>query len=160
MTRYLTLFFSLLFLVANLNAQEEQDFPPVRKNSFYLELMGNGILYSVNYERIFGDGKIKPFLRIGGNEMHFDDSDTLRFFFVSEAGLTMGRSKNLFDLSLGYTHPLSVLDEDRLFFIRAGFRYMGPGGLIVRFAPMYAINTQEGDVFSGVWFGAALGYCF
>src|SRR5210317_469142 len=86
--------------------------PPIRKNSVYLELLGNGVVYSLNYERIFTDNKVKPFVRIGGNEMHFDESDTLRFYFVSEAGLAIGRSKNLLDLSVGYTHPLTRLDKD------------------------------------------------
>lgn len=131
-----------------------------RKNSAYLEVMGNGIIYSINYERLFTDNTVKPFIRIGGNEMHFDKSDTLRFFLVSEAGIAIGKSKNLLDVSLGYTHPLSELDKDRLFFIRAGFRYMGAKGLLVRFAPMYAVNTLKGDVFSGLWFGAAVGYSF
>ena len=88
-------------------------------------------------------------------------ADSSRIYIISEAGLIIGKQNNFFDASLGYTRSLYKPDMDNFIIFRAGFRYSGPKGLLLRFSPMYVYNTQKGDVFGNVfWLGASLGYAF
>ena len=164
--RTVTLLFLSLLLscVGALNAQDaglkESGMKSVRKNSIYFEMLGNAALYSVNYDRIVPlKDKISLLLRVGGNEMHASDTDTLSFNFLGTAGILCGRYIHFFETSLGYTYFSG--DPDRLIVFTGGYRRQGPKGLVIRVTPMYIYNTEKGDTFgNSLWFGLSCGYSF
>jgi hypothetical protein len=131
-----------------------------RKNSLYLELLGNGGVYSVNYDRMIPMNVREIIsLRVGLSTMYEKDSEILHPGFVSEVGVLSGGVLHFFDAGLGYTMFQGF--PDRLIIFRAGYRYMGTKGFMFRAAPMYIYNTESGDVFGdSLWFGTALGYTF
>lgn len=138
----------------------ESDLKKIRKNSFYFEILGNGAVYSINYDRILPlNNKLAMFLRVGANEYHGEDTDQLSFNFLGTAGILYGSQKHFFETGLGYTH--FTHDPDRLLVISAGYRFQGLKGLIFRVTPMYIYNTEKGDTFgNSLWFGFSVGYSF
>lgn len=132
--------------------------PGLRKNSVYFELLGNGAIYSFNYDRIIPVKKdLLMFLRFGGNEYHGIRTDELSFNFIGAAGVLVGSRVHFFETSIGYTHFLG--SADRLFVLTGGYRLQGRKGLLIRLTPMYIANTQTGDTFgNGLWIGVSLGY--
>jgi hypothetical protein len=156
----------ILFILsgAQLSAQDKSDssgtLQEIRKNSFYFEFLGNGVVYSLNYERIFPvKRKLALFARVGGNEYHPDESDELSFNFLAEAGILVGGIKSFFETGLGYTHFTG--SPDRLAILTTGYRYQGLRGLVIRVTPMYIYNSEKGDTFgNSLWFGASIGYAF
>ena len=154
----------LVICITTLNAQdanpEVSGMKSLRKNSVYFEFGGNAALYSVNYDRIIPlTDKMALVLRVGGNEMHSDHTDTLSFNFLGTAGILRGSRVHFFESSLGYTHFLKY--PDRLIAITAGYRLQGRRGLVIRVTPMYIYNTEKGDTFgNSIWFGVSAGYSF
>ena len=132
----------------------------IRKNSFYLELMGNGAYYSLNYDRMFPLKKREVlFLRIGGTTASEKDSDVIHPGIVTEIGLLSGGERHFLDAGLGYTQFLGF--PDRLVILRGGYRFAGAKGFLFRAAPMYIYNSEKGDTFGNCfYFGISLGYSF
>jgi hypothetical protein len=161
---------SFFFLIAcfslitiSLNAQNDSTIHSERiiprKNAIYFEAMGNGALYSINYDRIFlliNEGAV--FFRLGGNEYHGISTENLSFNIIGAAGILIGKHYSFFESSLGYTHFLN--EPDRLIIFTFGYRLQGRKGLLVRATPMIVFNTQTGNTFHGLWFGLSLGYAF
>lgn len=134
--------------------------PGLRKNSVYFELLGNGAIYSINYDRIIPmKSDLQMVLRFGGNEYHGIRTEGLSFNFIGAAGILYGTRVHFFEASLGYTHFLR--EPDRLFILTAGYRLQGRKGLVIRVTPMIIANTQFGNTFgNGFWIGVSLGYSF
>lgn len=132
----------------------------LRMNSVYFEVLGNGAVWSLNYDRIiYSREKTSLFLRVGGNEYHGSSTDNLSFNVIGAAGLINGGLKNFFEASLGYTYFSG--SPDRLVVLATGYRFQGSGGLCLRLTPMYIYNTEKGDVFgNSLWFGFSVGYSF
>ena len=132
----------------------------MRRNYFYIEFMGNGAVYSLNYDRIFPiTGKLSLFGRVGGNEYHPIESTALSFNFILQAGALIGSNKSFFETGIGYTHFTG--SPDRLGILTAGYRYQAPKGFLLRITPMYVYNTLKGDTFGNCpWFGFSVGYGF
>jgi len=153
-----------LFNFGTLWAQErdirDPGAPGLRKNSVYFELLGNGAIYSINYDRIIPVKKdLNLVLRFGGNEYHGIRTEQLSFNFIGAAGVLVGSRKRFFEASLGYTHFLG--GPDRLFVLTGGYRFQGHRGLVIRLTPMFIANTQTGDTFgNGLWIGFSIGYSF
>jgi hypothetical protein len=132
----------------------------IRKNSVYLEILGNGAIYSLNYDRII---PLKRDLilvaRIGGNEYHGIHNGRLSWNLIATAGLLVGTGYNFFEPSLGFT--CFQREPDFLIVLATGYRHQGRRGLVFRATPMYIINTARGDVFgNSLWLGLSLGYAF
>ncbi|MFH2141209.1 MAG: hypothetical protein ABIJ97_02210, partial [Bacteroidota bacterium] len=107
------------------------------KNSYYVELLGNGILYSLNYERmIYQKNKMKLSARIGIESCEF-----LRFSIPVEFNCNIGKRKKNLEFGLGYNpfnDDLFAIDEARsllktsFFTLRIGYRYQGSKGFLFR----------------------------
>lgn len=119
-----------------------------KRNAVYGEFLGNGLYYSINYERQFvlKDNE-RITVRIGLSDI------TL----VTEFNYLIGGKNNFFETGAGYTYFFS--DPDNLVLIRAGYRFQGNKGLIFRIAPLWAFNTET-DSFGGFWCGFSVGYNF
>lgn len=160
----LYLFLVHLFCYGFLNAQDstsqDQEIKSIRKNSFYFEILGNGVVWSINYERIFPlKDKMAMFLRVGGNEYHGEDTNDLSFNIIGATGILYGGPKNFLDVGVGYTYMSGF--PDRLVAITAGYRYQALKGFLLRVSPMYICNSEKGDTFgNSLWVGLSLGYCF
>lgn len=153
-----------LFLSISLFAQQDslemQEMNGIRKNSVYFELLGNGAVYSINYDRILplkkGDAM---FLRFGGNEYHGSKTSEPSYNLIFAAGIMNGGPRNFFEAGLGFTWFSN--EPDRLIVLSTGYRFQGRKGLLFRATPMYIINTEKGDTFgNSLWFGLSLGYSF
>jgi hypothetical protein len=131
-----------------------------RRNSFYLEFLGNGAYYSLNYDRAFPLKKSEVlFLRIGGTTAPEKDSEAIHPGIVTEIGILSGGERHFFDAGLGYTRFLGF--PDRLVILRGGYRFSGTNGFLLRAAPMYIYNSEKGDTFGNcLYFGISFGYSF
>jgi len=140
--------------------QAEHGMKNVRKNSVYLEVLGNGAVYSFNYDRLIPvKDSLAMFLRVGGNEYHGMDTNELSFNFLGEAGILYGGSYHFFETGAGFTYFSG--SPDRLIILTTGYRYQGKRGLLIRATPMYIFNTEKGDTFgNSLWIGLSIGYSF
>jgi len=132
----------------------------IRKNSLYLEILGNGAVYSFNYDRLFPIKKTMALvLRVGGNEYHGSQTDEKSYNFLGSIGLISGKSRHFVEPGLGYTYFSG--SPDRLIILSVGYRFQGRKGLLVRATPMYINNSEKGDTFgNGLWFGTSIGFSF
>jgi len=164
MRRFSLILFLQILIFCTLDAQEgilsENSNKLYRKNSIFLEILGNGAVYSFNYDRIFSLKNHKALvIRVGGNEYHGIHSEKLSYNFIGGAGIVHGGPKHFFDTGIGYTYFSG--SPDRLFALMAGYRFQGKKGLLFRLTPMYINNSEKGDTFgNGLWFGLSVGYSF
>lgn len=93
-------------------AQTQFAAPYIKRNIVYMEILGNGFYYSLNYERIFSDkNNIKLGGRIGITHMNFGSSSNKNI----GTGIPMefvhigGKGKHHFELGFGIT-PLYYRD--------------------------------------------------
>jgi hypothetical protein len=117
----------------------------MRKNAFYYEIFGNGFWAgSLNYDRNIRLGpKTGIVLRVGLSWAE-------KFFPLGEANLLLGNQRHHLEAGPGYT----AFHEGAVVFLRAGYRFHGKKGMLVRVAPLYSVNQKF------FWFGISLGYAF
>ncbi len=155
----LAISFLLLAFALNAQIQEPTSSSNVRNNSVYFEALGNGGLFSVNYDRtVFRKEKINGFIRIGMTEWHSEDTDELDIGMIGETGLLFFGPHHYFDTGIGIT--LWSKDLERFIVPRIGYRYVGKKGMLVRVSPAMFIINSEPDSFGGYWFSIAVGYGF
>lgn len=164
-----------LFWGHSLSAQNE-----AAKNGIYLELLGNGIIYSVNYERFFNEQfSIRAgfgTFSVGGTFFFFPLAINMTTFPIL-GNYFYGSGSNKLELGagvlLGSTKIVSGFDNDRdqrstIFDLTAftGYRYQNPnGGFIFRagLTPFLTLsggdeeNREKGFALSG---GISFGYAF
>ncbi|MEN8227449.1 MAG: hypothetical protein ABFS38_04785, partial [Bacteroidota bacterium] len=123
-----------------------------RKNSVYIEFGGVGFMSSLNYDRIIPIAKqlaIVPRVGIGIFDFVFP---------VYEINLIAGGPKHFFETGFGQ-YLMNLPQPD--FMIRAGYRYQGNKGLLLRAAPqLYNAEVDEGISELRFWFALSLGYSF
>jgi len=149
------------------NAAGQTQTTNFKQNQLYLELGGNGIIYSVNYERLLSENIS---LR-GGFGI------TPGFFFVEgtfidipvTASYLIGSERSKLEMGLGATFLASSnvevfgLDSgDQSLIILTGivgYRYISPSGFVFRifFTPLY---SSEGDPPFVPYFGLSFGFAF
>ena len=139
--------------------------PKEARNTFFVELLGNAGIYSLNYERFFTP---QLGIRVGG--MYFETMDegdhiTVGLFPVMGTWL-LGQGNSHFEVGAGVgfgTAGIETTDfgDDLASTVYGtatlGYRYQKPeGGVMFRagFTPVVA----EGGVFP--WVGASVGYAF
>ncbi len=156
----------LLFLVPAASLQvKAQDSTPLftAKNAIFLELGGNGLLYSLNYERMFYQkGIFKSAARIGLTTLPRKiETETKTYWDVAlplELVGLIGRSKHHLELGIGYTPSYIAktkleiggsgfeFDGYRLTSVvplRIGYRYQKPdGGFFFRAAYMPTLDLH------------------
>ncbi|MEW6470038.1 MAG: hypothetical protein AB1458_14005 [Bacteroidota bacterium] len=150
------------------------------KNTFSLEGVGNGVLYSVNYERLIAtrDSSACWSLRIGLGTLNSDYSPGTRFVIPAEVSLIIGTGRNNFELGAGYTAllgnsiyakdtvVLAVTDYEEAIFFRAGLRrhrIFNSRNCFARFGftPfLYRDYYDAGRQKFQLWFGLAFGIAF
>lgn len=141
------------------------------KNAAYVELLGNGLFYTVNYERFFG-----PELSARGGLMVFSVSETengtetsgtvnvvpltANYFLGDSHRLELGAGPVLFRLSASVDTPgLSDSDSGVAFFGTAtvGYRYQSPGGGFLFRIGLTPIISGDGVA---PWGGLSVGWAF
>jgi hypothetical protein len=139
---------------------EDYRLKDIRKNSIYLEILGNGAVYSINYDRIVPFKEdVAMFVRLGGNEYHGIKTDQPSYNFLGVAGILYGGPKSFIEAGLGYTHFSG--SSDRLVVLATGYRFHGRKGLVFRATPMYIYNSEKGDTFgNSLWIGLSIGFSF
>jgi len=137
------------------------------KNAVHFELLGNGFLYSLGYERIFiHKQKHKLFGNFGFSYWKND------YGIHPQVGYLYG-IKHSFELGFGYTLFLTYEDNpyvvtkpqllyDNLFFLRIGYRYQkAEEGIFYKaaFTPFHITDNSYIPLIMP-WIGLAVGYSF
>ena len=124
--------------------------PLEKKSGWYLELLGNGGLYSINYER-----KLKPNLvfRVGAanwtSEDLFSDAETRIFAFPVTASYLVGPYKHKFEIGGGVLggHREDFAGDGLFLALTgiAGYRYEADSGFLFRagLTPFYGLTKGE-----------------
>ena len=149
---------------------------PYMKNTVYFEALGNGLLYSLNYDRILA--KHRKFAlagRVGAARMP-DINYQFDYTFPVEISLLYGKTNQFMEFGAGITfidarefsnqqeNPSYTLNNEivRYKVMRVGYRYQEPeGGFFFRAGLMYFMidwtNLQHG--YAAIpWGGISLGY--
>lgn len=149
----------------NLSAQTQQSAD--RVNQLYLELGGNGLIYSVNYERFLSDN----FTLRGGFGITpgiiFAEGTFIHIPFT--IGYLIGGESSKFEAGLGATYfsgtdveifGLPSGDQSLIFMTGIiGYRYISPNGFVFRifFTPLYSKESDPDFIPSG---GLSFGFMF
>jgi hypothetical protein len=181
---------STCFILASHGGIAQDSLRMLNKNAVLFELGGNGLMFSLSYERMFYQkndirlcGRIGPGI-FPSNLFNKFRTDILFFPFV-EANLLVGRSTEFFETGLGFTydglsynyhyHPGDGSHHDyqyhrNLFFYRLGYRYQGERGFMFRaaatpiffFEPVLTDGKVEknGKLKFYTWLGVTFGYSF
>ncbi|MCX2740232.1 hypothetical protein [Pontibacter anaerobius] len=150
-----------------------------KRNSFFLELGGNGGFYSLNYDRILmASGGWSLAGRMGAMYYGTDSGgmEAGRSVWLAaplEVSWLRGRRNHRLELGLGVTPLYQEYPEEgssqekelRLLPVgRVGYRFQrAEGGMFYKagFTPMAQFNHEEASLGRGVflpWFGLAVGY--
>jgi hypothetical protein len=139
---------------------------PTARNAFYIELLGNGLLYSVNYDRLFADqisGRVGLMVIGAAN----DSSAAAVIAAPIMANYLFGRGNSHFEAGIGVTVMTGAVEnvegiEDEGFSgavgtATLGYRYQRPGGGFVFRAGLTPFFGGGGIL---PWFGLSFGYGF
>ena len=158
-----------LALVLALGLPEPSHAQNYSQNSVYLELGGNGLLYSVNYDRRFTDhfsGRA-GFMIIGGqSEQPTDDQVSIAILPVM-ANYLVGSGSHRLELGAGLLFGMGGADTENYGSVTAagiggvtttfGYRYQPvDGGFLFRagLTPFYSAGRPQ------LWGGISVGYSF
>ena len=153
-----SLFCSIALCQSDSLTTEEMDPGPVlsqpfnKKNSIQFELLGPGVLYSINYERILiNGGKLKTSAQTGF--AYYKGGDWHSFIFPVSVNQIISFGNEHLEIGLGAT-PYNTLSEteandlDVFLFSRIGIRYQEPdgrsvirGGIFPIFYPKLALTV-------------------
>jgi hypothetical protein len=154
----------MAFMLPGLQAAAQKEATPITAtNAVYLELLGNGVFYSINYERMFYQkGNIRAAARIGVGALprKVGSGTYLMAALPVELIGMLGKSKHFLEAGVGYT-PFLVPwtgsvgyasdDEFESYIIRSripfriGYRYQKPaGGFFFRAAYMPTMDFTPG----------------
>lgn len=161
---------ALATLTAGAAAAQDTAAPPagpVAQNTFFVELLGNAAVYSLNYERFFTP---QLGIRVGGMFLRGEDDtgdEASIGLFPIMATYLLGQGNSHFETGLGIgivtaSADIDEVDEDFsgsdvYGTATLGYRYQKPeGGVIFRvgFTPAYAAGNLI------PWVGASVGYAF
>lgn len=155
------LFIAFIFLVPEMElaAQTISDSDTsefsIRKNSIYFEGAGNGLLWSINYDRIIPiKNQFALFVRIGGNSFGSQTEEKKYLNILCESGILLGGPRLYFDPGIGYTWYPS--EGSNALIIRTGIRFQGKNGLMMRLG-LLGITLDSHSYISG---GLAVGFSF
>jgi hypothetical protein len=131
-------------------SEKDTSYRGVRKNAIYFEFGGTGIFWSnINYDRIIPiNNFIAVVPRIG---LAIIDE----VYPVIELNFVAG-GPHFFETGIG-TLGIPGVGGNKDYLIRAGYRYHGKKGLLLRAAPQYYRLIDDANRF---WFGLSIGYCF
>lgn len=164
--------------IPDLKAQKETEIFTSR-HSAYLEVGGNGGLFSLNYENIFWQkGKLKTAARLGLSPLFlFDLNSKLHFvpFVPTEVVGFLGRKNHHFEFGAGYTPFWRPVSKDKFssqvdafqygYFLpfRLGYRFQRPekGDYFYRigYTPAF-ISLKDKFLFEPLYGGISIGKNF
>ncbi|MEQ9468292.1 MAG: hypothetical protein RLN88_12840 [Ekhidna sp.] len=167
-----------LFLTFATSAQDTSTDP--KPNALYLELFGNGIMYSINYDRLITtSGNLKISGRVGYSYVNIDLFDEVKGNVIPVEILGwVGNNKGHVEFGVGLssqfveTKDVSILGptqetKSNAYYLtgRVGYRLQKPdGGFLFRagFVPMYLLSesTSTDRPEFVPWFGLSFGYSF
>jgi hypothetical protein len=143
-----------------------EEIAPTARNAFYVELLGNGLLYSLNYDRLFADqisGRVGIMLIGAAN----DTSAAGVIAAPILANYLFGRGNSHFEAGIGITLMSGAVEnveeiEEEGFSgavgtATLGYRYQRPGGGFVFRAGLTPFFGGGGIL---PWFGLSFGYGF
>lgn len=136
--------------------------PVIKRHSVFVELGGNSLIYSLNYDYsfatfeklTFNTGLGVSYFNVSLNAFPEQDmKDRLHLpIFTPQINMLSGKEKHYFEYGLFYSLPLNNLG------VRAGYRYQpNEGGFLFRsgFTPMLL-----GGGLPIPWLGVSFGYTF
>ncbi len=134
-----------------------QNIDNVKKNTVYLEIGGNNVFYSINYERMISKS-ISP--RIGVSIMPITEYSNSGKHSNSKLFLTLMSNyffdindNNKIELGIGISYGLSTLFPAT----SIGYRFCPlDGGLVFKIAFTPLLDKEIFDIFP--WFGIGIGY--
>jgi hypothetical protein len=121
------------------------------KNSVQLEILGNGILYSINYEHIFNEKSNNQFCyKLGISSIPFTlKPEIYSFGLISEVDLLIGIKEQFIEIGSGFTYwnNFEMNSRSTGFYIpRIGLRYKFINRktfIRIGFTPLININTDS-----------------
>ena len=126
--------------------------PGKRNNAVYLELGGQGGIFTINYERLINDYAI----RVGGFAILFASA------FTGDINHLWG-NKHKFELGTGFIIEQSNL-SGAFVSLNIGYRYQANNGFLFRlgFTPLYGISRSLDSEYQKLHpnVGISLGYSF
>ena len=165
--------------IPDLKAQKEAEIFTSRHSAF-LEVGGNGILFSLNYEHIFWQkGKLKTAARVGITPLLFIDFNEKLYigppFIPTEVVGFLGRKNHHFEFGAGYTPFWLPASKDKFssetdpyqygYFLpfRLGYRFQRPekGDYFYRvgYTPVF-ISIKDKFLFEPLFCGISIGKNF
>lgn len=128
-------------------------------NAVFLEVGGNGGMFSLNYERIFSmSDKTYVAPRLGVSEWS-NDEEPNRYILVTGVSILTNGPKHFVEFGLGCTFYFES-NLETWYPLLIGYRYHGPKGFLFRFSPMFITSSNTESFGNTVWLGASFGYTF
>ena len=153
------LLLSLLIVIFSISVTYSQDLPP-RKNSFYLELGGDAVFISLNYERILVKGSgLQLNGRLGTFPLIVPDFSSV--FAVVGLNAILGKPPNYGEVGISFVAN-NVDDVGNYQSYRIGYRYEGKDNFLFKAAFTF-LNPRSifgHDNKLHRWFGISFGKVF
>jgi hypothetical protein len=149
----------------------------IRKNSIFFELGGNGLFYSINYERLIPISEDRIIgLRVGYAYCEMSFTSIEKYSIVPlEINLISGK-KHCFEIGCGltmskytkgeirgsYSKPILTSERIETLIFRTGYRYRADSGFLFRIAPllMFYSPIQLKENKRNFWIGISVGSSF
>jgi len=141
MKKHLLISMHLLFISGLFSVKAQELVPEPKRNTIFVELLGNGGIYSLNFDRILiSKEKWKLAGRVGFTYHNFFDDLNSQFYGIPlEVSYLLGRSNHFLETGLGVTPVYDTSDgfeqnspkQETLFIItpvRIGYRYQRKEG--------------------------------
>lgn len=153
MSKYFISFLLLFYSICIYS--QENDSISFKRHTIFGEILGNSIIYSVNYDLVLYNKIefLRPTITIGYGNPSFllKDGKGQINIFSAQFNLLVGKQHFL---EVGIGLPLYFYE-----FIRIGYRYQqDTGGFFFRLGYLYNIDKREPMLTS--WCGMGLGYSF
>jgi hypothetical protein len=128
----------------------------IPQNGVYAELLGTGILATVNYERYFPITKnshLGANIGLGFPEKNYPDNPYIPLTLT----YSLGSGKNFLETGIGMTYRTDLAAKAHLVL---GYKRMSQNGLLLKFRITPIMGTTNDRFVFLPWLGIALGYSF
>lgn len=161
----LLLILSILFIFQKVQAQQTIDSGTGRAQNVFIELGGQGLVLTANYDTRFSNKRNGIGGRAGIGYIAVD-GDRLTTIPVG-VNYLLGKGRNFFEIGLGATYIGTSGNDDSIFFDENTSNFVGTMSFSYRLQPInsgFAFRGGITPIFSGDFFfpyyGVSLGYTF